>query len=126
MDKVVHFEIPAEQVERAQKFYGEVFDWKINAIPEMKYTIVNTGPTDDKGMSQEIGFINGGMMKRNDMINKPVITIQVDSIEESAKKIVAGGGSMIMDKVAVSDMGFSAYFKDCEGNIMGLWENAKR
>ncbi|MBI3887846.1 VOC family protein, partial [Candidatus Microgenomates bacterium] len=66
MNKVIHFEIPADDINRAQRFYKEVFGWKMNIIPEMNYTIVQTGPTDEKGMTKESGFINGGMMKRRD------------------------------------------------------------
>src|SRR5690348_1713019 len=125
MDKVVHFEIPADDVERATKFYEMVFEWHGNSIPSMGYTIWHTGPTNDKdGMVKDKGFINGGMLKRNDTVKSPVITLDVASIEEAAKKIEANGGKMIKDKMPVGDMGFSAYFTDSEGNVVGLWENA--
>lgn len=123
MNKVVHFEIPSNDMERASKFYKEVFGWKINAIPNMGYTMLYTGPIDEKGMLKESGFINGGMMKRWKEIKNPVITINVDSIEEAAKKIVEHGGKIIREKMDVGTMGFAAYFADSEGNVMGLWEN---
>ena len=124
MGKVVHFEISADDVTRAQKFYKTVFDWVINPMPDMEYTIVHTGPTNVKdGMAKEIGFINGGMMKKNDLIKSPVITIDVADIDACAKLIVRHGGSMLGDIMVVGDMGWAAYFKDSEGNIMGLWQN---
>ncbi len=123
MNKVVHFEIPADDVERARSFYKEVFGWGINAIPSMEYTILHTGPTDDKAMLKESGFINGGMLKRQEPIKNPVITIEVESIEDAGKKIIDHGGSIIREKMDVGTMGYAAYFKDSEGNILGLWEN---
>ena len=64
MDRVVHFEIPVEDISRAEKFYNSIFGWKIQNIPEMGYTLVFTAKTNDKGMNTEVGAINGGMMKR--------------------------------------------------------------
>lgn len=89
----------------------------------MDYTIFHTGPTDKEGMSQEPGFINGGMMKREGELKNPIITIDVPDIEKTFDKIVGQGGKIIRKKMDVGDMGYSAYFKDSEGNIMGLWQN---
>ncbi len=126
MDSVVHFEIPADDVERAQKFYSESFGWNINSIPEMRYTIVSTTESDEKtGAPKNPGAINGGMLKRQEPVNNVVITVNVDSIEEAAKKIEAAGGKIIREKMPVGDMGFAAYFTDTEGNVVGLWENKK-
>ena len=127
MNRVVHFEIPAEDVARAQKFYKTVFDWKINNVPEMDYTILYTTETDEKTrMIKEPGAINGGMMKRQRPVMSPVITISVDDIEDAQMNIEENGGKVIQERMAVGDMGFSAYFEDSEGNLMGLWENAKK
>jgi len=126
MDKVVHFEIPADDIERAKKFYSEIFGWKINAIPEMNYTIVNTGSTDNEGMVQEKGYINGGMLKRNEAVKNPVITINVDDIKSTISKIENAGGKLIKEPMKVGDMGLAAYFKDSEGNVMGLWQSLKK
>lgn len=125
MNKVVHFEIPADNIERVRGFYADVFGWKINAMPDMDYTIFHTGPTDEKGMALEKGFINGGMMKRAGEIKNPVITIDVADIDEYAKKIITAGGRVIRPKMDVGDIGYAAYFRDTEGNIMGLWQNKK-
>lgn len=123
----MHFEIPADDPSRAQTFYEKVFGWHIISIPEMQYAMVHTGPTNDEdGMVKKSGFINGGMLQRQEPIKNPVITINVDSIEESAKKIEGSGGSVIRGRMPVADMGFAAYFKDSEGNVLGLWENAKK
>ena len=125
MDKVVHFEIPAEDVERAKKFYKTAFDWAVNAVPEMEYTILTTTPIDEKNMPKEVGAINGGMMKRSDPLKSPVITINVADVDEALKKIEHLGVKTVIPKMKVDDMGYSAYFKDTEGNILGLWQSLR-
>ena len=75
MDKVQHFEIPCDDMERAKKFYGEIFGWRIFDIPDMGYTMVHTAPTDEQGMIQEKGVINGGMTKRDETAKTPVLVI---------------------------------------------------
>jgi len=122
MDKIVHFEITADDTERAKKFYTKTFGWEMNSIPSLGYTIVTTGPTDDKRMPKETGFINGGMMKRTDKIKNPVLTINVENIDAAIKNVIKNGGKLIMDKMNVGTMGIAAYFSDTEGNILGLWQ----
>ena len=120
MDKVIHFEIPVDDMDRAQTFYKEIFGWKITDMPELNYTIVQTGPSGGKGPT-EPGYIGGGMMKRRQVRN-PVITIHVEDIEASLKLVKSKGGKILVEKVAVGNMGYSAYFQDSEGNVLGLWE----
>ena len=124
MDKVVHFEIPADDIERAKKFYSEIFGWIVNDMPEMEYTTLTTAETDEEThMLKEVGAINGGMMKRDPEIQCPVVTIEVKDIDTALGKIMEMGGTMIKEKMEVPDMGFAAYFRDPEGNILGLWQN---
>ncbi len=127
MDKVVHFEIPVDDVNRAQKFYKGIFGWKINEAPGMPYWLVSTVETDKKNMPKEAGAINGGIYKRSSTGSKnPVIVINVASVDEYIKKVKKGGGSVAMDKTQVGNMGFYAQVTDTEGNVIGLWENAKK
>lgn len=127
MDKVVHFEIHFDDEKRALDFYKKVFGWEIQSIPEMSYNIVRTAETDEKTrMIKEVGAINGGMMKRDDSIKSPVITIDVKSVDESLEMIEKSGGKILKAKIAVGDMGFVGYFQDTEGNVLGLWETAKK
>ena len=124
MDKVIHFEIPVDNMSRAEKFYHMVFGWKIKSIPQMKYTLVYTTPVDEQQMHLEKGAINGGMYKRDEDSSKhPVIVIQVDSVEEKIKQIFENGGKVVRDITQVGDMGLYAQVKDTEGNIIGIWEN---
>ena len=122
--RVVHFEVPFDDADRARSFYRDVFDWQINAMPELNYTIVSTGPVSDEGMPSEAGYIGGGMMQRQAPVNTPVITLQVDDIDATVVAIEKHGGSAVGEKLTVGDMGFAAYFKDSEGNLMGLFQSA--
>jgi predicted enzyme related to lactoylglutathione lyase len=122
--RVVHFEIPADDVARAEDFYRSAFGWNLNSMPDMGYTMVSTTPTDDQGAPKDPGAINGGMLKREAPVTSPVITIDVDDIDKALETIGSKGGSTVQGKQSVMDMGFSAYFKDSEGNLMGLWETA--
>ena len=121
--RVVHFEIPFDDGDRARAFYSDVFDWQIQTMPEMQYTIVSTGPSGDQGPT-EPGYIGGGMMQRQEPVGTPVITLAVDDIDKTMAAIEEHGGSSVAPKMAVADMGFAAYFRDSEGNLMGLWQNA--
>ena len=122
--RVVHFEIPADDVDRASEFYRSAFGWSLSAMPEMGYTIVATTPTDEQGTPTESGAINGGMMAREAPITTPVIVIDVDDIDKALETIGSLGGSTVVPRQPVMDMGFAAYFKDSEGNLMGLWQTA--
>jgi uncharacterized protein len=122
--RVVHFEIPFDDGDRARGFYKAAFGWDIQTMPEMNYTIVSTGPSTEQGPS-EPGFIGGGMLPRDlSPSGTPVIVVDVDSIDAALANIQELGGSTVVAKQAVGDMGFAAYVKDSEGNVIGLWETA--
>jgi uncharacterized protein len=125
MSKVVHFEIPIDDLERAKSFYGSTFGWQLQTM-EMgggEYTIVMTTPVDEKTqMPTEPGAINGGMTRRDDVTSAPIITIDVEGIDDSLKQIEAAGGSVVQARTEIPGMGAFAYFRDPEGNVMGLWE----
>jgi predicted enzyme related to lactoylglutathione lyase len=124
MDKVVHFEIPVDDEARAKEFYGSIFEWELEDVDMgggVAYTTALTVPVDENMRAKEPGAINGGIMKRTSDTPTPVITIQVHSIDEALKKIEAGGGSTVQPRTEIP-MGAFGYFKDSEGNTMGLWE----
>jgi uncharacterized protein len=127
MDKVVHFEIPFDDRDRAKGFYGEVFGWELNTMAMGEgggeYTLATTTPVDMTTMSPtEPGAINGGLMDRSSETPNPVITIGVASIDDALKKVEAAGGSVVTPRTPIPDMGAFAYFTDSEGNVLGLWE----
>lgn len=123
-DSVGHFEIPADKPERARKFYADTFGWKMNVMEGMEYTMVSTGPVNEQGMPQAPGFIGGGIGKRSKTLEHPVVTIMVDEIDEAVKRVEKHGGKIIQKKTPVGDgsMGWTAYFKDSEGNTVGLYQ----
>ncbi len=121
--RVVHFEIPFDDGDRARKFYSEAFGWTINVVPEMHYSIVQTGPTDDEGFPTESGYIGGGMLKRDSPTDRPVIVIDVDDIDAAVTKVEELGGMVVIGRQDVGEIGYAAYFKDVEGNLMGLFQS---
>ena len=126
MRKVVHFEIPADDLERAKEFYGSVFGWELADMPEMDYTVVKTTPVDEQTqLPSEPGAINGGMYRRSaDAPSMPVLTIDVNSVDDALKEIEAAGGRVLRPRTEIPGRGAYAYFTDPEGNALGLWENA--
>jgi uncharacterized protein len=128
MDKVVHFEIPVDDRARAKEFYASVFDWDVEDQDMgggSVYTTVGTVDVDEKMTPKEPGAINGGLMDRTKDTPAPVITIGVDAIDDSLKKVEASGGSTITPRTPIPNMGAFAYFKDSEGNVVGLWETMR-
>jgi len=117
MPRVVHFEVTCDDVERAVKFYENVFGWKFNKWEgPIEYWLVNTGEKDQPG-------INGGFMKREKSDEGSVYnTIDVPSVDDYIAKIKQAGGEIEVDKVAVPGVGWFAYFKDPEGNVFGIME----
>ena len=83
--RVVHFEVPYDDGDRARSFYGDVFGWQIHSMPEMQYDMVSTGPVSDQGMPSEPGYVGGGMTQRGELVSRPVITIAVDDIDDTLK-----------------------------------------
>ena len=121
--RVVHFEIPYDDAERAGRFYREAFGWSIQPMPEMNYTMVGTGPMGDQG-PVEPGYIGGGLMHREGEFTHPVVTIDVEDIDKALETVAGLGGSTVAGRMAVGDMGWAAYFRDPEGNVIGLWQTA--
>lgn len=121
--RVVHFEIPFDDGARATTFYTEVFGWQAQPLPGLPYTVVSTGPMGDQGPT-EPGYIGGGLIPRHPGVRHPCVSIWVDNLEASLEQVVVHGGTVMQGRVAVADMGFTAYCTDSEGNVLGLWESA--
>ncbi len=129
MDKVVHFEIPADDLGRAKKFYQTVFGWELSDVPNMppgaEYSVIRTVAVDDKNMPRESGAINGGMMQRTPDATGPVIVINVADVEQSLEIITSAGGKVVMPVQKVMDMGLYARVADTEGNVIGVWQEIR-
>jgi predicted enzyme related to lactoylglutathione lyase len=116
MERVVHFEINADDPERAAKFYGDVFGWKIKkANNQEDYWVINTGPENQPG-------IDGGITNRISPSASTVDIIDVDSIEKFSSKIEEAGGTCLTPKMVISGVGYMAYCSDSEGNLFGLMQ----
>ena len=120
---IVHFEIPADDVEKLRKFYTELFGWKIERMPgPMEYYNIETVPVDEDGNLVRPG-VNGGMMKRETPDQKPVNYIAVESVDEYCKKIKELGGKVITPKQEVPGIGWWALALDPEGNLFAIFES---
>jgi len=121
--RVVHFEVPYDDADRARGFYSDVFGWNIQPVPEFDYNFVQTGPVEETGMPTEAGYIGGGMFQRDAQIGKPIITIDVADMTQALAAIAEHGGAAVGELQHVGEMGLAAYFTDSEGNLMGLWQS---
>jgi predicted enzyme related to lactoylglutathione lyase len=123
MAGVVHFEIPTDDKERANTFYQSAFGWNLTPMQEMDYTIAITTPSDEQtGAPTAPGAINGALFPRTDNLRTPVLTIDVEDLDAALAQVESAGGSVAQAKDAVPGMGYFAYFKDTEGNLLGLWQ----
>jgi predicted enzyme related to lactoylglutathione lyase len=129
MAKVVHFEVHAQDPQRAMKFYGDVFGWRFQKWEgsPMEYWVVYAGEEGEKG-------VNGGLLKSPcptpvadfAAVNAFVCTMYAPkSLEESTEKILASGGTIAVPKMAIPGMAWLTYFKDPEGNIFGVIQDDK-
>ena len=117
---VVHFEIPASDVERLSKFYKDNFGWKFKKapMPEFDYWLISTGP---EGKS-----VGGGMYKKTGPQDGPRNWIQVAKIDAAITTFKNAGGKEVMGKQQVPDIGFTFLGTDPEGNMVGLFEPQPR
>ena len=123
--RVVHFEIPYDDGERARAFYAQAFGWELSTMPGMDYTMAMTGPMSEEGSPTEPGYINGGMLPRTEAAApSPVVVVGVDDLDKALSQIETAGGATVVPRTPVADMGFAAYVRDTEGNVVGLWQSA--
>ena len=120
---ICHFEIPVDDLERASEFYRGLFGWNItkwggSATP---IAMVSTVPLDEKFMPVRPG-VNGMLIKKQHPHHPFANYVSVESVDEYLEKAVALGGQVVMPRTAVPGMGWFAYFKDPDNNILGLWQ----
>lgn len=117
---IVHFEIPAEDVEKLRTFYSDLFGWKIQRYPgPMEYWLIETVPVDEKTQSLRPG-VNGGMFKKEQAELKQVNYISVESIDEYIEKTKTLGGKILQPKQEVPNVGWVAVAIDPEGNQFAM------
>ncbi len=116
MSRVIHFELPADDPERAIAFYEQAFGWKFEKWDgPTEYWLVMTGPEDEPG-------IDGGLARRTDPSIGTENTISVDSVDDAVVKVETNGGKVLRPKSAVPGVGWLAYCQDTEGNTFGLMQ----
>jgi uncharacterized protein len=118
MPRVIHFEVSADDPERASQFYAGVFGWEIQKWdgPNTKdYWLVSTGAVDQPG-------INGGLFKREGPVNY-VNTIEVPSVEDYIAKVTEHGGRVVVPKTTIPGVGYLVYCQDTESNVFGIMQS---
>jgi predicted enzyme related to lactoylglutathione lyase len=121
MPRVIHFEIHAENPERAVRFYTDVLGWQFTKWDgPQDYWLIRTGPKEQPG-------IDGGMLKRHGTIDGQAViayvcTVDVPNLQEYLDKATGGGATVVMPTMAIPGVGWLAYVKDTEGNIFGMMQ----
>jgi len=117
MPRPIHFEIPAENPERAIEFYSKVFGWKFSKWDgPMDYWMISTGQSPEPG-------IDGGLMPRHHPNQPCANTIGVENLDRMIESVLSSGGSIALPKMPVPGIGWLAYCKDTEGHIFGMMQN---
>ena len=119
--KVVYFEVPAEDMKRAKKFYATAFGWTTKDMGE-DYSTILCAQTDQYMHSTEKGAITGGIQKKGERAVSPTVVVQVEDIDQAIKNIELAGGRIVVPKDEMGGMGWYAQFNDSEGNRIGLFQ----
>ena len=116
MPRPIHFEIPAENPERIMNFYATVFGWKFSKwAGPTDYWMIATGGPEEPG-------INGGILPRRDPAQPCVNTVGVANLDDTLKTVESAGGVCVMPKMPIPGVGWLAYCKDTEGNMIGMMQ----
>ncbi len=118
MPRVVHFDMVADDIERAKAFYGEVFGWKFRKYEggEQEYWLITTGEAPEPG-------IDGGLSKRTPQNPALVNNIGVKSVDESSEDIKRNGGKVLVPKAPIPGVGYFAVCVDTESNTFGIFQD---
>ena len=120
MARPVHFEIHADDPQRAIAFYTDVFGWTVNQYADQQYWLVSTGPTDEPGIDGAILPRMGDRPAAGAPVVGMVNTMQVDDLDASLSKAFAHGGVLALDKMVIPGVGTVAYVLDSEANVIGM------
>lgn len=113
--RVVHFEIPCDDPERAAKFYTAAFGWQIQKWDgPQEYWLVDTGEGEPG--------INGGIMRRGGPFDRVINTLNVENLDDSIKRIRELGATLVGDKIVIPDIGDLQYAQDPDGNVFGMMQ----
>jgi len=124
---VSHFEIPARDLERAARFYREVFGWTVEPLPwdgHPYYTVRGAAGPPGAGPGRQ--GIDGGLLPAESAADHPLLVIHLSegSLEDCLRRIATAGGTVDREAELVGALGVFARFRDPEGNLLGLWQGA--
>lgn len=122
MSRVVHFEIHATEPQKVAAFYAALFGWKVQQWGDQPYWLFDTGTPDKPG-------INGGLVPRRgaapvegQAVNAFVCTVDVTAVDDIMARAVSLGGTIALPKMPIPGVGWLAYIKDPDGNILGVMQ----
>lgn len=118
MARVVHFEIPVDDPDRARSFYQDVFGWELQSYGDFPYWLATTGEDGEAG-------IDGALIGRSDTHAAPVVIVGVASVDDALERAKAAGAEVVVGKQAIPGIGYSGYLRDTEGNVVGVFEAAE-
>jgi predicted enzyme related to lactoylglutathione lyase len=115
MAKIVHFEIPADDPQRAVAFYHDALGWEISRFGEQPYWLVRAGDDEEPGA-------NGALVSREDLHQSPIVIAGVADIDAVLSRVQHCGGEVAQGKLPIPGMGWSAHIGDPEGNTIGIFQ----
>lgn len=122
MPRVVHFEVHASEPARAIQFYSQMFGWEFTPHGDA-YWLIRTGPSGRPGIDGGLVPRRGPPPEDGQPVNSYPCTVAVDSVDDSIRRATDAGGTVAVPKMRVPGVGWLAYVKDTEGNILGLMQN---
>ena len=124
MNPVVHFEMPAQDRKRMADFYTKAFGWKTQQLGEDmgNYVLATTTDSDENGMPNKPGAINGGFFQKTDdkPAQYPSVVIAVDNIKEHMTNVEKSGGKVLGEPMNIPGIGLYVSFFDTEGNRVSM------
>lgn len=116
MAKMVHFEIPVDDADRATAFYRDALGWEISGFGDEPYWLVHAGDDDEPGA-------DGALIGRGDIHQHPVLVVGVDDLDDVLSRMEQSGGRVLQGRMEIPGVGWSAYVVDTEGNTIGLFQS---
>jgi len=115
MPKIVHFEIPVDDADRASTFYRDTLGWQVSGYGDMPYWLVQAGGDDEPGA-------DGALIARGDIHRTPILIAGVKDVDETLRRVEQAGGQIVQGRMPVPGVGWSAYVRDTEGNTIGIFQ----
>ena len=123
MSRVIHFEIHASDPQQLIAFYGELFGWQFQQWGTQAYWLIRTGPDEAPGINGALLPRRGAVALEGQPVNAYVCTVDVADVDAAVEKGVALNGSIALPKIPIPGIGWLAYIKDPDGNILGVMQS---